>query len=221
VPVTKPEKAFDHRELPRAFANFKTSLAALWRDRDARFSILGTSLFWGVGATMRFLLVAWVPYALQITGNALPAYLNAATAFGIVIGAAVAPRFLNMKTAYKSIRAGIILGGTIALLATVTDVWQAYAILAAVGALGGFFVVPLNALLQKRGHDLVGAGSAVAVQNFAENSIMLLMVGAYTGLAHGGASPVSIAALFGFSFSALCVWLALAWRQSRKYVASV
>lgn len=220
VPVIKPEKSFDRRELPRAFANFKTALATLWADRDARYSILGTSLFWGVGATMRFLLVAWVPYALQITGNSLPAYLNASTALGIVIGAAIVPRFLDMSTAYKSIRAGIVLGGVIALLATVTDVWQAYVILAAVGALGGFFVVPLNALLQKRGHDLVGTGSAVAVQNFAENGIMLLMVGAYTGLSHSGSSPVSIATLFGFSFTVLCIWLALAWRRSRQMVVT-
>jgi LPLT family lysophospholipid transporter-like MFS transporter len=221
VPVIKPTQPFDRRELPKAFVNFKKSLALLWNDRDARFSILGTSLFWGVGATMRFLLVAWVPYALQITGNALPAYLNAATALGIVVGAAIAPRILDMSTAYKAIRAGIVLGGVIALLATVTSVWQAYVILAAVGALGGFFVVPLNALLQKRGHDLVGTGSAVAVQNFAENSIMLLMVGAYTGLTHNGSSPVSIATLFGFSFTALCIWLALAWRQSRRSVAAI
>jgi LPLT family lysophospholipid transporter-like MFS transporter len=220
VPVIKPEKNFDRRELPRAFANFKAALATLWADRDARYSILGTSLFWGVGATMRFLLVAWVPYALQITGNSLPAYLNASTALGIVIGAAIVPRFLDMSTAYKSIRAGIVLGGVIALLATVTDVWQAYVILAAIGALGGFFVVPLNALLQKRGHDLVGTGSAVAVQNFAENGIMLLMVGAYTGLSHSGSSPVSIATLFGFSFTVLCIWLALAWRRSRQMVAT-
>jgi len=220
VPVTQPEHPFDRRQLPKAFANFKRSLAMLWDSRDARFSILGTSLFWGVGATMRFLLVAWVPYALQITGNALPAYLNAATALGIVAGAAIAPRVLSLDTAYKAIRAGIALGGVIALLATVTSVSAAYAILAAVGALGGFFVVPLNALLQKRGHDLVGTGSSVAVQNFAENGIMLLMVGAYTGLAHGGTSPVSIATLFGFSFTILCTWLALAWRRSARYVAS-
>jgi LPLT family lysophospholipid transporter-like MFS transporter len=216
IPVFAPKRAFERAELPRAFVKFKIALATLWADRDARYSILGTSLFWGVGATMRFLLVAWVPFALQITGNALPAYLNGATALGIVVGAAIAPRFLDMRTAYKAIRAGVLLGAVIALLATVTDVWQAYVVLGAVGALGGFFVVPLNALLQKRGHDLVGTGSAVAVQNFFENGIMLLMVGAYTGLAHNGTSPVSIATLFGVSFSVLCLWLALAWRQARK-----
>lgn len=221
VPAIKPERAFDRRELPQAFVKFQKALTVLWADRDARFSILGTSLFWGVGATMRFLLVAWVPYVLQITGNALPAYLNGATAIGIVIGAAIAPHFLNMASAYKSIRAGIALGVVIMLLAMLTQVWQAYAVLIVVGALGGFFIVPLNALLQERGHELVGTGSAVAVQNLAENSVMLLMIGAYTGLAHSGTSPVSIATLFGISFAVLCLWLALAWHRARKVPALI
>ncbi|MDQ9171856.1 lysophospholipid transporter LplT [Oxalobacteraceae bacterium R-40] len=219
IPLIAPERPYHHGQLPKAFGNFKTALKTLWADRDARYSVLGTSLFWGVGATMRFLLVAWVPYALLITGNTLPANLNGATAVGIVIGAAIAPRVLKMETAYKSIGAGVALGCVIALLSTINQVWQAYALVAVVGALGGFFVVPLNALLQKRGHELVGTGSAVAVQNLAENSIMLLMVGAYTGLSHGGVTPVSTAILFGISFSVLCLWLALAWKQSRKISA--
>jgi len=220
VPVIRPAHPFERHALPNAFRNFRHALARLWGNRDARHSVFGTSLFWGVGATMRFLLVAWVPYALHITSNALPAYLNGATALGIVVGAAVAPRVLRMHTAFKSIRAGVLLGGVIALLGTVTAIWQAYVLVALVGALGGFFVVPLNALLQERGHRLVGTGSAVAVQNFAENGMMLLMVGAYTALQRGGFSPVSTAMLFGCSFTVLCLWLALSWRQARRTAAA-
>jgi LPLT family lysophospholipid transporter-like MFS transporter len=216
IPSIAPERPYHHGQLPKAFGNFNIALRTLWRDRDARYSILGTSLFWGVGATMRFLLVAWVPYALLIAGNTLPANLNGATAVGIVIGAALAPRLVKMQTAYKSISAGVALGCVIALLSIVDQVWQAYALVAVIGALGGFFVVPLNALLQKRGHDLVGTGSAIAVQNLSTNTAMFLMVGAYTGLSHGGVTPVSTAILFGISFSVLCLWLALAWRQSRR-----
>jgi LPLT family lysophospholipid transporter-like MFS transporter len=216
IPFIAPQKPYQHNQLPQAFGSFKSAVGTLWGDRDARYSIIGTGLFWGVGATMRFLLVAWVPYALHITGNALPAYLNASTAMGIVIGAAIASRFVKMETAYKSIRAGLALGGVIMLMSLVNQVWQAYALMALVGALGGYFVVPLNALLQKRGHDLVGTGSAVAVQNLAENSMMMLMVGVYTAMSHGGSTPLSTAVLFGVSFSVLCIWLALAWRQSRK-----
>lgn len=219
IPLIAPERPYHHGQLRQALGNFGTSLKTLWSDRDARYSVLGTSLFWGVGATMRFLLVAWVPYALLVTGNTLPANLNGATAVGIVIGSVIAPRLLKMETAYKSIGAGVALGGVIALLATIDQVWQAYALVVVVGALGGFFVVPLNALLQRRGHDLVGTGSAVAVQNLATNSAMFIMVGAYTGLSHGGMTPVSAAVLFGISFSVLCLWLALAWKQSRKSAA--
>lgn len=219
IPRIAPERPYHHGQLPLALGRFRTSFTTLWRDRDARYSVLGTSLFWGVGATMRFLLVAWVPHALLVTGNTLPANLNGATAVGIVIGSVIAPRVLKMNTAYKSIGAGVALGGVIALLATIDQVWQAYALVVVVGALGGFFVVPLNALLQRRGHDLVGTGSAVAVQNLATNSAMFLMVGAYTGLSQGGMTPVSAAVLFGISFSVLCLWLALAWKQSRKMAA--
>lgn len=215
IPRIAPERPYHHGQLPQALANFKVSLKALWADRDARYAVLGTSLFWGMGATMRFLLVAWVPFALLITGNTLPANLNGATAVGIVLGAAIAPRILKMDTAYKSIGAGVALGGVIALLSTVDQAWQAYALVAVVGALGGFYVVPLNALLQRRGHELVGTGSAVAVQNLATNTAMFIMVGAYTGLSHAGVTPVSAAFLFGIGFSVLCLWLALAWRQAR------
>jgi LPLT family lysophospholipid transporter-like MFS transporter len=221
VPVLHPQQRFNRQAAMHALVRFKNALVTLWNDRDARFSVFGTSLFWGVGATMRFLLVAWVPYALHIIGNATPAYLNAATACGIVLGAGIAPKLVKIETAYKSIRAGLLLGLVIAVLGGLDQVWQAYVLVIVVGALGGFFVVPLNALLQKRGHDLVGAGSAVAVQNLAENTMMLLMVGAYTGVSHGGTSPSFIAALFGISFTVLCLLLALAWRQARLAVTTV
>lgn len=216
IPVIPPLQRLDRQMITHSFMQFRRALDILWRDRDARFSILGTSLFWGVGATMRFLLVAWVPYVLQITGNALPAYLNGATACGIVIGAALASRLVRLETAHRSIVAGLVLGLAIVLLAVIDQVWQAYILMGVVGALGGFFVVPLNALLQKRGNELVGTGSAVAVQNLAENAIMLLMVGAYTGISHNGMSPISTSILFGISFLVICLWLSLAWKRARN-----
>lgn len=186
---------------------FVMSLRTLWQDAPARVSMMGTSAFWGAGATLRFLLVAWVPAALAITSNAMPAYLNASTAVGIVVGAALAGRFIALEKATSVVWAGVAVGVVVAGLAVTHTASLAFVLTALVGAAGGLFVVPLNALLQDRGHRLVGAGSAIAAQNFAENLVMLLMVGLYSALAHAGVSPAACAGLFGASFAAVCLWL--------------
>jgi LPLT family lysophospholipid transporter-like MFS transporter len=198
------------RDQVRTFAK---NLQALWSDGPARMSMLGTSAFWGAGATLRFLLVAWVPAALAITSNAMPAYLNASTAVGIVVGAALAGRFITMQNATRAVWAGVALGFVVALLAAVGSLPMAFALTALVGIAGGFFVVPLNALLQERGHTLVGAGSAIAAQNLVENILMLTMVGLYTGLDHAGVAPSVSAVVFGLGFAAACALLLRAARR--------
>lgn len=115
---------------------------------------MGTSMFWGAGVTLRFLLVLWVPVALGITDNATPTYLNAMVAIGIVVGA-VAARLVTLDTVARCMPAGILIsGGTSFLAATRTTAHVRTVDL--IGILGGFFVVPLNALLQERGKQTVG-----------------------------------------------------------------
>jgi LPLT family lysophospholipid transporter-like MFS transporter len=161
----------------------------------------GTSLFWGTGSTMRFLLVAWVPIALGITNNSMPAYLNAMVAVGIVIGAALAAKFVALNRADRVLPAGVLIGVGVYILAATTHVPTAFAVMALIGACGGYFIVPLNALLQERGHRSVGSGHAIAVQNLAENGAMLLMIGLYTLAARAGVPIVHIAAVFGVGLS--------------------
>jgi len=192
---------------------FVQSIRILWADVPARLSMLGTSAFWGAGATLRFLLVAWVPAALAITSNAMPAYLNASTAVGIVVGAALASRFVAIEHAARAIWAGLALGIVVATLAAVSSLPMAFLLTGLVGVAGGFFVVPLNALLQERGHKLVGAGSAIAAQNLVENLLMLTMVGLYTGLDHAGVGPSTAALVFGLGFTVIC---ALLLQRSRR-----
>jgi MFS transporter, LPLT family, lysophospholipid transporter len=129
---------------------------------------------------MRFLLVAWVPLALGISSNRMPAYLNATVAVGIVVGAGLAARFISIDRAQRSLPAGILLGMAVCALAWTTTLPVAFVLMVVVGACGGFYVVPLNALLQERGHRSVGAGNAIAIQNLSENTVMLMMVGLYT-----------------------------------------
>ena len=177
--------------------DFSRALRTLIGNRDARFSLLGTSIFWGAGSTLRFLLVAWVPVALLITDNTLPATLSGVVAIGIALGAAAAARFVNLHNVNRALPAGIAIGLLIMVFAHVTSMPTTIAMLVLIGASGGFYVVPLNALLQERGHETVGAGHAIAVQNFFENLTMLLMIGAYVLLIKSGISVVAAATGFG------------------------
>jgi LPLT family lysophospholipid transporter-like MFS transporter len=148
---------------------FWKALSTLYRDKDARFSLLGTSMFWGTGSTLRFVLVTWAAVALALTSNQAPAYLNAVVAVGITLGAIIASKYIPLNKVNRALPAGIVIGVMVMALMTTNSLWVAVAILAVLGMCGGAFVVPLNALLQERGHDTVGAGHAIAVQNFGEN----------------------------------------------------
>ena len=208
IPRLPPAHALQSVSLRGVLTNFSTATATMVRLPDTRFSMTGTSLFWGTGATMRFLLVAWVPLALGITTNSMPAYLNAAVAVGIVIGAGLAAKFVTLEKADRALPAGVLIGVAVCVLAVTTRVPAAFAVLGVIGACGGFFVVPLNALLQERGRESVGSGNAVAVQNLAENSAMLVMLGLYTAVLRAGAPITVIAAVFGVGLS---VTIALLW----------
>lgn len=177
--------------------DFGTAMRTLLRNRDARFSLFGTSVFWGSGSTLRFLLVAWVPVALLIADNQTPATLSGVVAIGIAFGAGAAARLVTLNNVNRALPAGIAIGLLIMAFAQTTSMTMAIVLLILIGACGGFYVVPLNALLQERGHETVGAGHAIAVQNFFENLSMLLMVGFYVLMTREGISVVTAATAFG------------------------
>jgi len=193
--------------------DFLGAVRTLVRLPDTRFSMIGTSLFWGAGSTMRFLLVAWVPVALGITSNRMPAFLNAAVAVGIVAGAALAAKFVTLEKAQRALPAGVLIGAAVCAMSFTSSLPAAFALMAVVGACGGFFVVPLNALLQERGHASVGAGHAIAVQNLAENTAMLVLIGLYTLVDRAGAPVGPTAAGFGAALSLAIGLLWFLWRN--------
>jgi MFS transporter, LPLT family, lysophospholipid transporter len=199
--------------LPSLVRDFGHAIRALVRNPDASFSMTGTSLFWGTGATLRFLLVAWVPVALGIAGNTMPAYLNAMVAVGVVVGAGLAGKFVTLDKPERALVGGVLIGLAVCFLAPTTSVPLAFIVMAAVGTCGGFFVVPLNALLQEQGHKTVGAGHAVAVQNLAENSAMLVMIGVYSLAVRAGVPISGIAVGFGAAMSVAIggLWLRRRW----------
>ncbi|ADE10703.1 lysophospholipid transporter LplT [Sideroxydans lithotrophicus] len=197
IPSLPAENAGAHFHPWRLIRQFAASLSVLFKNQDSRFSLLGTSVFWGSGTTLRLMLFAWVPAALLITDNQTPANLMGAVSIGIVLGAAAAAVWISLASVNRALLGGLLLGPAILALVFVHALSMAAALMVAIGFCGGLFVVPLNALLQQRGHETIGAGNALAVQNFAENIAMLLFVGMYSAAVMAGISVTTTVTGFG------------------------
>ena len=152
----------------------------LWRDALGGLSMSVTTLLWGVGATLQLLVLRWAHESLGLP-LAQAAYLQGVTAVGVVAGAVLASRFVGLKQAERLLPIGVAMGLLVPVLLLISSPWTAAVLLVLVGALAGFFVVPMNALLQHRGYTLLTAGRSIAVQGFNENGGMLLMLGFYAG----------------------------------------
>ena len=177
-----PRVALDHK-MPKKtplylLHDFAHSFKLLWRDPLGQASLAVTTLFWGAGATLRLIVLTWAGMALKFTPQQAT-QLTAVTAIGIAIGAILAARFVSLRRSVRVLPVGIFMGLAVLTMVVVTDWRLAMIILVVVGAMGGFFVVPMNALLQHRGHLLMGAGHSIAVQNFNENLSILVMLGVY------------------------------------------
>ena len=211
LPAARPGQSWRFKPMT---GSFFIACRVLWRNGETRFSLMGTSMFWGAGVTLRFLLVLWVPVALGITDNATPTYLNAMVAIGIVVGAGAAAKLVTLETVARCMPAGILIGVVVLIFSLQHALLPAYALLILIGILGGFFVVPLNALLQERGKQTVGAGNAIAVQNLGENLAMLLMLGLYSLAVKVGVPVVGIGVGFGglFALAIAGLWI---WQRRR------
>ena len=160
---------------------FAQAQRTLWRDAQGGLSLGVTTLFWGAGATLQFVVLAWAQHNLGLSLSHA-AYLQGVVAIGIGVGALAAGRWVRLHQAPGVLPLGVLMGACVPLLTLVHSVGVAAPLLATVGALAGFFVVPMNALLQHRGQQLLGAGESIAVQNFNENLSVLAMLGAYAAL---------------------------------------
>lgn len=211
IPKLAPERPMQHARVAHFIKAFTADVRTLFKLPDARFSLLGTGLFWASGATLRLLLFAWVPFALMIQDNQTPANLMGVVSIGIVVGAALAGMLIKLENANRSLIGGLLLGPLILALAFQNTMLPSAILLAAIGLAGGFFAIPLNALLQEKGHETIGAGRALAVQNLTENACMLLMVGVYYAIADYGLDAQQLTALFGGIMLLGVGWLGL-WR---------
>lgn len=161
--------------------DFRDANATLWRDPLGGLSLAATTLFWGAGATLQFIVLRWAQDHLGLPLHQA-SYLQAAVAVGVVAGAAAAGRFVALADARRMLAFGVALGLMLPVVASTRSLWLAVPLLVLAGAVGGLMVVPLNALLQHRGCVLLTAGRSIAVQGFNENASILVMLGLYAAL---------------------------------------
>ena len=187
--------------------DFWHAFKVLWKDPEGQLSLAVTTLFWGAGASLRLIVIAWASYALQFNLEEATR-LTAMVAFGIAIGSVIAARYISLKDSVRVLPAGILMGGFVMTMVVINDWHIAGLIFLLIGALSGFFIVPLNALLQHRGHLLIGAGHSIAVQNFNENIGILLLSGTYTWMVREEFSINTIIILLGLfvSFTMLAIY---------------
>ena len=207
IPKLPIEHALSKRTPGFLLTDFWSSFLLLWKDPLGQVSLAVTSLFWGAGTSLRFIILAWAAIALKLDLEHAT-QLTALVAVGLAIGSVVAAKAVPLDHAVKVLPLGIAMGFAVLGMALVTDWRLAVLILILIGVLAGSFLIPMNALLQHRGHQLMGSGHSIAVQNFNENLSILLMLGAYAMMIEAGFSVHTIVIVFGLFLSITMAWLA-------------
>jgi len=217
----------------RLLTDFADCFNTLWHDKLGQISLAVTTLFWGAGATLQFIVLKWAEVSLGMSLSE-GAVLQAVVAVGVAAGAMIAAARIPLKKSLSVLPVGIMMGIAVMLMAFYTrhlfpPHWGlhighvripgylvlAYLFLMVVGALSGFFVVPMNALLQHRGHVLLSAGHSIAVQNFNENLSVLVMLCLYAVLVWLDVPVTIVIVLFG-TFVCLMMWLVMRRHQANQ-----
>jgi MFS family permease len=195
-----PNTGVDHRAPSKnplfLIHEFAHCVKLLWADKLGQISLATTTLFWGAGATLQFIVIKWAAVAFGYTLSQAT-MLQGICAAGIASGAIIAAKTIPLNRAVNVVPVGIAMGVIIIVMIFVRSLAVAIPLMVLIGALAGFFVVPMNALLQHRGHILMGAGHSIAVQNFNENLSILAMLGVYSLLIWLDFSIHTVIVLFG------------------------
>jgi len=209
-----PDTGVDHRVPSKnpfyLIREFSHCVVLLWRDKLGQISLATTTLFWGAGATLQFIVIDWAAKALGYNLSQATS-LQGVVAAGIAVGAVLAARFIALRKSVSVLPIGVAMGLIVIAMIFVTSMPVAIVLMVAIGACAGFFVVPMNALLQHRGHVLMGAGHSIAVQNFNENIGILVMVGMYLFMVRGGMGVNRAIVMFGLFVAA--TMLLVLWRH--------
>ena len=181
--------------------DFGVCFSTLWRDKLGQISLAVTTLFWGAGATLQFIVLRWAEshLGMRLSQGAI---LQGVTAFGIAVGAVLAARYIPLKKSLSVLPVGIAMGFAVMLMIFIKPMPLVYLLLILVGAMAGYFVVPMNALLQHRGHVLLSAGHSIAVQNFNENISILVMLALYAAMIAADVHINTVIVMFGLFVAA-------------------
>jgi len=188
----------------------------LWSDKLGQISLATTTLFWGVSGNLRIIVFAWAAAALGYS-TTQASNLVGVVVVGTAAGAVIASMRLRLDQAPSVIPLGVAMGVLVMGLNVISNVWVAAPFLIMLGAIGGYLVVPMNALLQHRGHNLMGAGRSIAVQNFNEQACILGLGAFYTGMTRFGVSAFTAIAVFGAAVGGI-MYLILRWHRSNCVV---
>ena len=195
-----PDTGVDHKLFTssplRLLRDFAHCVRLLWRDPLGQVALAVTTLFWGAGATLQFIVIKWAEHQLGFDLSQA-AVMQGVVAIGVAAGSIAAARLISLRQTTRVLPVGIAMGFVVMLMVFVYSFISALLMMIIVGALAGFFVVPMNALLQHRGHMLMGAGHSIAVQNFNENLSILVMTGLYALLIALDVSINTVICLFG------------------------
>ncbi len=209
IPYTGVEMRPMPKRLLDLLPDFWTCNSRLWRDKLGQISLATTTLFWGVSGNLRYIVLAWASAALGYSMTQASSLVGV-VAIGTAVGSVVASMRMKLEHATLVMPLGIAMGLLVILLNFISNVWLAVPFLVLLGGLGGFLVVPMNALLQHRGHNLMGAGRSIAVQNFNEQAC-ILGLGAFYSLSTGlGLSAFGAITAFGVVVAGF-MWLIKRW----------
>jgi MFS family permease len=202
IPETGARYEHQERNPMKLIADFANCSATLWKDKLGQISLAVTTLFWGAGATLQLIVLKWAERSLHMPLDKATSLIGV-VAIGVAIGAALAAQVVPLRKSLTVIPMGIVMGLVVTIMVFVHDVIIAYPLLALIGFLSGFFVVPMNALLQHRGHVLMSAGHSIAVQNFNENLSILTMLALYAIMITLNLDLDLIIVLFGLSIAGI------------------
>jgi MFS transporter, LPLT family, lysophospholipid transporter len=184
----------------------------LWVDKLGQISLSTTTLFWGVSGNLRYIVLAWSAAALHYSTTQASSLVGV-VAIGTAVGAVLASVKMRLDQATNVIPFGIAMGLMVLGMNFIRDAWVAAPFLVLLGGLGGFLVVPMNALLQHRGHILMGGGRSIAVQNFNEQTCILILGGGYAFLTGVGLDAYEALTGFGILVASV-MWLIKKWHES-------
>jgi hypothetical protein len=206
IPKLPIEHELPNTNLAFLWADFWRCFLLLWRDPLGQVSLAVTSLFWGAGTTLRFIILVWAASSLHFDLQQAT-QLTAVVAVGLAIGSVIAAKLVPLEHAVNVLPLGIAMGFVIVMMAWINDWHLAILMLILVGTLAGSFLIPMNAMLQHRGHLLMGSGHSIALQNFNENGSILLMLGAYALMTRAELPVKAIVIVFGLFIASTMAWL--------------